>query len=62
MSSASEAELGAIFVTAKELVPMRRTLIDMVWPQPPTHIQTDKYTPAGVVNDTIITRKTNPWT
>ena len=27
MSSAAEAELGAIFITAKELVPTRQTLI-----------------------------------
>ena len=29
MSSAAEAELGAIFITAKRLVPMRQTLIEM---------------------------------
>ena len=30
MSSAAKAELGAIFITSKELVPLRHTLIDMV--------------------------------
>ena len=58
MSSASEAELGALFVTAKELVTIHHTLVEMVWPQPPTPIQTDNSTAAGVVNDTIIARKT----
>ena len=29
MSSAAKAELGTIFITAKELVPMRQTLIEM---------------------------------
>ena len=42
MSSAAEAELGAIFITAKELVPIRQALTDMGWPQPPTPIQTEK--------------------
>ena len=58
MSSASEAELGAIFITAKELLPMRQTLIDMGCPKPPTQIQTDNSTAAGVVNETIIALKT----
>ena len=29
MSSASESELGTLCITAKELVPIRQTLIDM---------------------------------
>ena len=35
MSSASEAELGAMFVTAQEMVAMRQTLQEMKWPPPP---------------------------
>ena len=62
MSSATEAELGAIFITAKELVPILQTLIEIGWPQPPTPIQTDISTAAGVVNDTIIAQKPSPWT
>ena len=38
MSSEADAELGAIFITSKELVPMRQTLIDMGWPHPHTPI------------------------
>ena len=34
MSSASEAELGALFITAQEMVTMRNTLEEMKWPQP----------------------------
>ena len=33
MSSASEAELGAMFITAQEMVAMRKTLQEMKWPQ-----------------------------
>ena len=57
MTSAAEAELGALFVTAKELVPIRQTLIEMGWKQPMTPIQTDNTTAAGVVNNTIIPKK-----
>ena len=59
MSSAAESELGEMFITAKELVPMLQTMIGVGWPQPPTPIQTDNSTEVGVVNDTIIVRKTN---
>ena len=33
MSSASEAELGTMFITAQSLVPIRNTLDEMGWPQ-----------------------------
>jgi hypothetical protein len=32
MASAAEAELAALFVTAREMIPHRQTLIDMGWP------------------------------
>ena len=57
MTSAAEAELGALFITAQKMVPLRQTLIKMGWPQPPTPIQTDNTTAAGVVNDTLVTNK-----
>ena len=57
MSSAPKAELSSPFISAKELVPIRLTLIDMGWPRPPTSIQTDNSTSAGVVNNTIIAQK-----
>jgi hypothetical protein len=38
MSSASKAELGALYTTAKEMVPLRQTLIEMSWLQPHTPI------------------------
>ena len=57
MSSAAEADMGALYETAKELVPIRLTLEEMGWKQPITPIQTDNTTAAGVVNNTIIPKK-----
>ena len=53
MSSAAEAEIGALFYTAQDSIILRNTLIEMGWPQPKTPVQTDNSTAAGVVNKTI---------
>ncbi len=58
MSSAPEAELGALYTTAKEMVPLRQTLIEIGWPQPRTPIQMDNSTAVGVTNLTIVPQKT----
>ena len=57
MASAAEAELAALYITARDMVPMRNTLAEMGWPQPKSPIQTDNSTAVGFVNDTIITRR-----
>ena len=57
MSSASEAELGAMFITAKEMVAIRQTLQEMKWPQPKSPLQTDNSAAAGVVNNTTAPKK-----
>ncbi len=44
MSSAAEAELGALFINAKTAVSMRQTLIELGQPQPHTPMQTDNAT------------------
>ena len=44
MSSAAEAELGALFINAKTAVSMRHTLEELGHPQPRTPIQTDNKT------------------
>ena len=41
MASAEEAEMAALFITAKKMIPLGNTLIEMRWPQPQTPIQTD---------------------
>ena len=53
-SSASKAELGAMFITAQEMIAMRQTLQEMKWPQPKSPLQTDNSAAAGVVNNTIV--------
>jgi hypothetical protein len=50
MASAAESELAALFITAREMIPHRQTLIAMWWPQPKTPIKTDNSTVAGVTN------------
>jgi hypothetical protein len=53
MSSAAEAELGALFYNAKIAVPMRKTLEELGHPQPQTPVQTDNSTAYGVINNKI---------
>ena len=57
MSSAFEAELGAMFIAAQEMVAMRQTLQEMKWPQPKSPLQTDNSVATGVVNNTIVPKK-----
>ena len=57
MASAAEAELSALYLAAREMVPLRNTLEEMGWPQPKSPIQTDNSTAVGFTNDTIITRR-----
>jgi len=58
MSSAAEAEIGALYVDAQEAVPMTNLLEEMGHKQPKTPIQTDNSTTCGVVNSKIQPR----WT
>jgi hypothetical protein len=57
-SSAAKAELaGPLYICAKEMVPLRNSLVEMGWPQPQSPIQTDNTTALGIANKTIITKK-----
>jgi len=58
MSSAAEAELGALYINAREAIPMRLLLEEMGHKQPPTPIQTDNSTAHGVVTNNIQPRRT----
>jgi hypothetical protein len=53
LSSASEAELGALFHNGKEACPLRIALAKMGHPQPVTPLQTDNSTATGIANDTV---------
>ena len=57
MSSALEAEMGAIFITAQEMVAMINTLEEMEWTHPKSPIQIDNFSVSGVVNNTIVLSK-----
>jgi hypothetical protein len=57
ISSATEAELGALFHNGKEAAWLRTTLIDMGHPQPATPIQTDNLCAAGIANGTVKQRR-----
>jgi hypothetical protein len=50
MASAAKAELGALYLNAKEVVYLQQILIEMGHPQPQTPIQTDNMTAEGVTN------------
>ena len=58
MSSAAEAELGALFLNAKEGVYLRQILTEMGHPQPRTPLQTDNTTAEGVINNKIQPKQT----
>ena len=53
MSAASEAECGALFINAQHAVPMRITLEELKWKQPPTPMRTDNNTASGIMNNTV---------
>ena len=57
MVSAAEAELGALFIAAQKILPLRQTLIEMGWHQPPTPVQTDSTTAVRVINKTLVSNK-----
>ena len=54
MSLAAEAEMGAVFINAKQASPMQHTLIEMGHLQPPTTIKTDNLTAFGIITNKII--------
>jgi hypothetical protein len=58
MSSAAEAELGALYINAKEAVYLGQILNKMGHPQPKTPIQTDNTTAEGVINNKIQPKQT----
>lgn len=58
MSSAAEAEIAALYINAREAIPMRHLLEEMGHKQPPTPLQTDNSTALGVVTSTIQPKRT----
>jgi hypothetical protein len=58
MSSAAEAEIGAVFINAKEGAVLRTRLEELGHPQPPTSMETDNTTATGYINGTIKQKRT----
>ncbi|KAL7425592.1 hypothetical protein ACHAXH_000063, partial [Discostella pseudostelligera] len=50
MASAAEAELAALYITAREMIPLRNALEEMGWKQPPSPVQTDNSTATGFIH------------
>jgi len=58
MSSAAEAELVALYINAREAIPLCHLLKEMGHPQPPTSIQTDTSMALGIVTNIIQPKRT----
>jgi hypothetical protein len=57
MALAAKAELAALFLATRKMVPHWQNLIDMGWPQPRSPIQTDNSTAVGVTNKIIVPKQ-----
>jgi hypothetical protein len=53
VSSATEAELGALFYNAKDAVTIPNILTDLGYNQPATPLQTDNACASGIINKTV---------
>ena len=53
VTSAAEAELGALFLNAKEGKILRTILKELGHAKPPTPIHCDNLTAVGIANDTV---------
>ncbi len=62
MSSAAEAESGALFINTKTAVSMQQTLIELGHPQPCTLMQTDNATAHALLTNKSYPNHSGPWT
>ena len=53
MTSAADAEIGALYINTRQVVPTRYLLEEMGHPQPPTPVQTDDTTALGFVTKNL---------
>jgi hypothetical protein len=58
MSSAAEAEIGAVFINVKEGAVLCTTLEELGHPHPPTPLETENTTATGYINGTIKQKRT----
>ena len=57
MTSASEAEMAALFLNCKTAIPLRIALEEMGHPQPRTPVITDNSSAEGLVNKTMVAKQ-----
>ena len=57
MSSAAEAELGALSINCREAIPTRNSLKAMGHKQPPMSMQTNNTTAHGVITNNIASKR-----
>ena len=53
MSSAAEAEIGALYINTRQLLPLRVTCEELEYPQLAPPIQTDNNTASGIIHGTF---------
>ena len=53
VTSAAESEISALFMNAREAIPIRRALINLGHHQPPTPIVSDNSTAVGIIKGTM---------
>ena len=53
MSSAAEAEIGALYMNAQQLLSLRITCKELGHPQPPTPMRKYNITASGIINKTF---------
>ena len=58
MSSAAEAELAVLFITAKDMLSLHQTFNKMKFPQGHSSTQTNNSTTVGVTSNTIVSKRT----
>jgi hypothetical protein len=58
MSSAAEAEIGALYINAQKEIKERNILEEMGRTQPPTPVQTDNSTADGIINLRVQPKRT----
>ena len=59
MDSSAEEAMVALYITAKNMIPLCNTLIEMGSPQPKSPIQTDKSTDVGSLTKSLSTKIPN---
>ena len=53
MGSAAEAEVAALYMNAKDLIPLQKTCEELGHKQPATPMRTDNNTACGILIDTF---------